>query len=95
MAVFTDLVSLLLAAFTTPSLDAHHNIIALSPNQIETFKPYTHYASTAYCQPSKTITWSCGANCEANPSFHPVASGGDSNDVQFCELLICTWRPCE
>lgn len=26
------------------------------------------------------------ANCNANPDFIPVASGGDGSTVQFCEL---------
>ncbi|KAI0684506.1 Alpha/Beta hydrolase protein [Cytidiella melzeri] len=58
-------------------------ISPLSASAIAAFAPYTHYASTAYCTPSTTLTWSCGANCEANPSFKPVASGGDGTDVQF------------
>ena len=29
------------------------------------------------------------ANCDANPGFEPVASGGNGGDEQFCEL------PCE
>ncbi|KAF9581217.1 hypothetical protein BGW38_001851, partial [Lunasporangiospora selenospora] len=41
------------------------------------FTPYTHFASTAYCTPSTTEAWTCGTNCEANPDFAPVASGGD------------------
>lgn len=32
--------------------------------------------------------------CDANPSFRPVASGGDGADVQFCKLerLCATQR---
>lgn len=92
MTVFTSLVALvalLPAAFAVPSLQARQSITALTTSQIETFKPFTHYASTAYCLPSQTLTWSCGANCQANPTFEPTASGGDGSDVQFCELLIC------
>jgi len=55
----------------------------LSTAQIDTFSPFTHYASTAYCPASETLTWSCGANCDANPTFQPVASGGDGDSVQF------------
>ncbi|KAG6817307.1 hypothetical protein H0H87_010324 [Tephrocybe sp. NHM501043] len=55
----------------------------LSTPEISAFQPFTHYASTAYCQATQTRDWSCGANCDANPTFQPVASGGDGNDVQF------------
>ncbi|KAJ3799435.1 lipase class 3 family protein [Lentinula aff. detonsa] len=58
-------------------------ISALSTAQITAYRPYTFYASTGYCSPSTTINWSCGVNCEANPSFVPVASGGDGDSVQF------------
>ncbi|PPQ63103.1 hypothetical protein CVT24_005814 [Panaeolus cyanescens] len=55
----------------------------LTSAQISAFKPYTHFASTAYCKPATTIGWSCGSNCNANPTFVPVASGGDGASVQF------------
>ncbi|KAI0766146.1 lipase [Trametes elegans] len=59
------------------------SITALSNAQIGSFTPFTHYASAGYCAASATRTWSCGANCEANPQFIPTASGGDGDDVQF------------
>jgi len=58
-------------------------VTALSTAQISAFKPYSFFASAAYCNPSTTINWSCGANCIANPGFIPVASGGDSVVTQF------------
>ncbi|EKM50550.1 uncharacterized protein PHACADRAFT_263889 [Phanerochaete carnosa HHB-10118-sp] len=72
-----------LLAFAALLPTARQSITALSTTAIETFKPYTHYASTAYCQPSMTLKWTCGANCQANPSFVPIASGGDGDDIQF------------
>jgi len=36
------------------------SITALTSAQIAAFKPFTHFASTAYCNPSTTINWSCG-----------------------------------
>lgn len=27
------------------------------------------------------------ANCEANPNFKPVASGGDGDSIQYCKTL--------
>ncbi|KAM5535323.1 hypothetical protein V8D89_011008 [Ganoderma adspersum] len=59
------------------------SITALSTAQITAFRPYTHYASTGYCSPASTLAWDCGHNCQANPSFEPVASGGDGDLTQF------------
>ena len=36
------------------------NITPLNPAQISSFKPYSYFASAAYCDPSTTINWSCG-----------------------------------
>lgn len=58
-------------------------ITTLSPTQVNEFAPFTHFASAAYCQPSTTINWSCGVNCNANPDFQAVASGGDGARFQF------------
>ncbi|PIL27949.1 hypothetical protein GSI_09984 [Ganoderma sinense ZZ0214-1] len=58
-------------------------IAALSTVQITAFRPYTHYASTGYCSPASTLAWDCGHNCQANPTFEPVASGGDGDLTQF------------
>lgn len=87
--------ALLVAALVTPTaaLPAsapakRQTLSVLTATQISSFKPYTHYASTAYCQPATTLAWNCGANCDANPSFVPVASGGDGELTQFCEWFI-------
>lgn len=49
------------AAPAFPShLEARQTITTLGSTQTASFKPYTLYASTAYCQPSATLTWSCG-----------------------------------
>ncbi|PCH44540.1 lipase [Wolfiporia cocos MD-104 SS10] len=58
-------------------------ITVLSPEQIDAFEPYTWYASTGYCNNSATLAWDCGADCDANPSFKPVASGGDGDGTQY------------
>ncbi|PPQ69478.1 hypothetical protein CVT25_002042 [Psilocybe cyanescens] len=71
------------AAPALVELSARQSITALTAAQISAFKPFTNFASTAYCQPSTTINWSCGANCAANPDFIPTASGGDGSSVQF------------
>lgn len=65
----------------TSDVDA---VTAMSSTQVNAFTPYTYYASAGYCNPSVTETWTCGANCDANPGFKPIASGGDGSSTQFC-----------
>lgn len=72
-------------ALPTPELVTRQAIMSLTTSQVAAFKPYTFYASTAACDPSTTLTWTCGTNCNANPAFKPVASGGDGDVTQFCE----------
>ena len=94
MAVFSALalLALLPAAFAAPALEVRQSITALTTSQITPFRPYTHYASTAYCEPANTLAWNCGANCQANPTFEPIASGGDGSDIQFCkDLRLIAW----
>lgn len=43
-------------------------ITTLSLADIESFKPYSLYAAVAYCQPSLTLSWSCGGLC-SGPSI--------------------------
>jgi len=59
------------------------SITPLNSAQIKSFKPYTFFASAAYCHPSKTLNWTCGAHCTANWDFIPVNAGGDGGTVQF------------
>lgn len=70
-------------ALPAPLLEARQSTSTLSTAQVAAFKPFTFYASTAACNPSTTLTWTCGANCNANPTFQPVASGGDGDRTQF------------
>jgi len=72
-----------LLACATPTVERRQSITTLSAAQVAAFKPYTFFAASAYCNPSTTINWSCGANCNANPGFEPIASGGDGGSVQF------------
>ena len=88
-----------LSVKAAPTLEGR-SITTLSAAQVSAYKPYTFYASTAYCNPANTLAWNCGgnvtrktepfvdltqvsANCNANPTFHPVASGGDGAIVQY------------
>lgn len=84
-AALLALLSLTRAAPST-CLQGCQSITTLSASQISAFTPYTWYASTGYCAASKTLSWSCGRNCEANANFEPVASGGDGDGTQYCEF---------
>lgn len=75
--------ALVVRASPAPRLQSRQSITPLSTSTIDALTPYTNYASTGYCTPSTTINWSCGSNCEANPNFIPVASGGDGSSVQY------------
>ncbi|KAF8075186.1 alpha/beta-hydrolase [Lyophyllum atratum] len=86
LPTFTLVTSALLSALfvqAAPVLETRQSFTTLSTTQIANFRPFTSYASSAYCPASETLTWSCGANCDANPTFQPIASGGDGDDVQF------------
>ncbi|KAK0489259.1 alpha/beta-hydrolase [Armillaria novae-zelandiae] len=84
-AAFAALVASLVSASPLQSsvLERRQSVTTLTSAQVSTFKPYTFYASAGYCQPSTTLTWTCGALCQANAGFKPVASGGDGDNVQF------------
>ncbi|KIJ65457.1 hypothetical protein HYDPIDRAFT_174924 [Hydnomerulius pinastri MD-312] len=66
-----------------PALVSRQIITTLTNTTIDTYSPYTYYASAGYCEPSKVMAWNCGAECEANAQFKPVASGGDGAAVQY------------
>lgn len=68
----------------SPDVEARQSIAVLNSVKISSFKPFTFFASAGYCKPSQTRTWTCGTNCDANPGFEPVASGGDGDETQFC-----------
>ncbi|KAF8164407.1 lipase class 3 family protein [Pholiota molesta] len=85
-AIFFAVLYALTAVNAAPALvelSERQSITALTTAQISAFRPFSHFASTAYCSPSTTINWSCGANCNANSDFIPTASGGDGSDIQF------------
>ncbi|KAJ7227558.1 lipase [Mycena rebaudengoi] len=74
---------LALAAFAiaAPPLSLRQSITTLSAAQISAFKAYTFYASAGHYTSVSTLTWTCGVPCAANPTFEPVASGGDGTTV--------------
>ncbi|KAG5653992.1 hypothetical protein H0H81_008574 [Sphagnurus paluster] len=71
------------AVQASPSLLTRQSISFLSASQIAAYRPYTYYASAAYCKPTNTLAWNCGAQCQRNPSFQPVASGGDGAATRY------------
>ncbi|KAI9458353.1 lipase class 3 family protein [Lactarius psammicola] len=75
--------ALVLAGLVQAAAVKRQSITSLGSSQISSLAPFTHFASTAYCNPSATISWSCGANCGANADFEPVASGGDGSGTQY------------
>ncbi|KAM5534497.1 hypothetical protein V8D89_011829 [Ganoderma adspersum] len=58
------------------------SITQVSQAQTNSLTPAAHYASASYCTPDSTLAWNC-ANCGANPSFQPIASGGNGATVQY------------
>jgi hypothetical protein len=60
------------------------SVTDMTSAQVDALTPYTYYTSAGYCEPSVTENWTCGANCNANPGFQPIASGGDGIITQFC-----------
>lgn len=68
-------------------------ITAMSSVQVDGLTPYTYYASAGFCDPSVTKTWTCGANCNANSGFEPIASGGDGSTTQFCSQVFLYSAP--
>jgi len=70
-------------AIPAPNLEERQSITALSTTSIDAFTPYSYYAAAGYCAAAATVTWSCGADCQANPAFIPTASGGNGDAVQY------------
>ena len=93
LPLFTLVASAVVASPAPQRLAARQSISALSASQISSFKPFSYYASAGYCAASATLEWNCGANCEANPQFIPIASGGDGDSVQYCKRTAVTLLP--
>jgi len=72
------------------ALEIRDGITALTASAVAAFKPYTQFASVAYCSPSQTVNWTCGPRCEELPGFIPYGSGGDGDNEQFC----VNWTQC-
>lgn len=59
------------------------SITILDSSQIDSYTPYTYYASAGYCNATQTLAWDCGTNCDANSEFLPISSGGNGDSVQY------------
>jgi len=79
----TILLGALSAVQASPAPTKRQAIPTLSPASIASFKSTTFFSAAAYCSPATTINWSCGGNCQQNPSFKPIAAGGDGDTTQF------------
>ncbi|KAJ7589465.1 lipase [Mycena floridula] len=81
LLVFTTLLTA--SVVHTSPLVSLTAITTLPSSKTLQYNPYTSYASAAYCKPLTIAAWNCGANCRANPSFLPTASGGNGGTVQY------------
>ncbi|KAJ7282091.1 Alpha/Beta hydrolase protein, partial [Mycena rebaudengoi] len=69
-------------AVAAPHSTSNPSIKTISTSQVASYRPYTHFASAAYCSSNMT-RWSCGADCSANADFRVVATGGDGLLIQY------------
>jgi len=71
------------AALPAPEPLEERSSGTLTAAQVAAFKPYTHYAGAAACEPAATRAWTCGRHCTARPGFTPIASGGNGATTQY------------
>jgi hypothetical protein len=38
------------------------DVSPLSPDQVTSYDPYTHYSGAVFCDQSQILTWSCGGD---------------------------------
>ncbi|KAI9061593.1 alpha/beta-hydrolase [Trametes sanguinea] len=74
---------LALQAAASPALRARDGVTTLTSSELAGLAPYTQFARAAYCDPSKTSSWSCGEACSANSGFQPALTGGDGDGTQY------------
>ncbi|KAF8320777.1 lipase [Clavulina sp. PMI_390] len=68
-------------------------VSAMTAAEENSYTPAALFAHAAYCPPSLTSTWSCGASCDALPGFAPYGSGGDGDATQYCESFLYIVMP--
>ncbi|KAN0132755.1 alpha/beta-hydrolase [Lactarius tabidus] len=85
--------ALLLAGLVQAAAVKRQSITPLNSGQISSYAPFTHFASTAYCNPSTTINWNCGGFLYAGyVGFSPsqdtviVAHQGTDTSEFFADL---------
>ena len=67
------------------SIETRQSISILSAAEIDAFAPFTHFASTAYCQPANTLAWNCGGKL-----FYAVHRRRKSQTYHSRRYHICT-----
>ncbi|ELU44068.1 lipase domain-containing protein [Rhizoctonia solani AG-1 IA] len=88
--VLTVALSLQVLAAPTPievEQRADSSVTVINAATIASYAPYTNFAAATYCP--GVADWSCKA-CKRVPGFIPYATGGNGNDVQYCNLSVLT-----
>ncbi|KAH9055746.1 Alpha/Beta hydrolase protein [Lactarius vividus] len=67
--LWSSVFALVLVGLVYAALVKRQAITLLSSSQISSYAPFTHFASTAYCNPSTTINWSCGCQLPSKPQL--------------------------
>lgn len=60
--------------WAAPPLATRQSISTLTAAQVAAFKPYTRYASSAYCMPANTLAWNCGGESQKCIGAHVYRS---------------------
>lgn len=55
-----------------PALEERAGVTTLTAVQVASYKPYTFYAATAYCNPVNTLAWNCGGKLDIYVRFDPI-----------------------
>ena len=63
-------------------------ITTLSTAEIDAFSPFTHFASTAYCNPATTIDWSCGGASISDFPMHSQAEAHLTTLIANCDANL-------
>ncbi|KAH9839826.1 alpha/beta-hydrolase [Rhodofomes roseus] len=66
-----------------PDVEDSYYVQRLGEGDVSAYKPYTYYASAAYCPPAQINKWNCGANCRAIGHFEPTGTGGDGKNSLY------------
>jgi hypothetical protein len=65
-----------------PLLVPRQSISTLTAAQVASFKPYSRFASSAYCKPANTLAWNCGGE------LIPFFDTGDKMTFIMKKLIV-------